>query len=76
MTYDIDAIFEQGVFRPLEPVLIPAGTRVHLSVNREVASIEIAGRLRSPRLANPEQAADFQMEVRQMEVRENADTSV
>lgn len=65
MTYDIDAIFDQGVFHPLQPVLIPAGTRVHLSVNQEDALKKSSGRLLSPRLTNPEQAAEFQMEVQE-----------
>jgi predicted DNA-binding antitoxin AbrB/MazE fold protein len=32
MTIEIDAIYDNGVFRPLIPPIIPAGTRVHLRV--------------------------------------------
>jgi predicted DNA-binding antitoxin AbrB/MazE fold protein len=35
MTHDIDAIYDQGVFRPLEPLMMPDGTRVHLRVEEE-----------------------------------------
>lgn len=32
MIHDIDAIYDQGVFRPVGPVVIPEGARVHLRV--------------------------------------------
>ncbi|HJQ81332.1 MAG TPA: antitoxin family protein [Lacipirellulaceae bacterium] len=32
MTYEIDAIFDKGVFRTLEPLAIADGLRVHLHV--------------------------------------------
>jgi len=35
MTHDIDAIYDQGVFRPLIPLVLPDGTRVHLRVEQE-----------------------------------------
>jgi predicted DNA-binding antitoxin AbrB/MazE fold protein len=35
MTHDVDAIFDDGVFRPIEPVDLPDGTRVHLRVEAE-----------------------------------------
>jgi predicted DNA-binding antitoxin AbrB/MazE fold protein len=35
MTYDIDAIYKNGFFRPLEPLVIPEGVRVHLRLNEE-----------------------------------------
>src|SRR5436853_30425 len=31
MVRHVDAIFSQGAFRPLEPLMLPEGTRVHLS---------------------------------------------
>lgn len=37
MPHDIDAIYDQGVFRPLEPLVLPQGTRVHLHVEPEAA---------------------------------------
>jgi predicted DNA-binding antitoxin AbrB/MazE fold protein len=35
MTYDIDPIYDNGVFHPLEPLVIPEGVRVQLRVNRK-----------------------------------------
>ena len=71
MSHRIDAIYDQGVFRPLEPLVLPEGTRVHLHVEPEPATADTqsaAAKLRSPRLAHPEQAADFQMEVSDAEL--------
>jgi predicted DNA-binding antitoxin AbrB/MazE fold protein len=66
MTYDIDAIFDQGVFRPLQSVFLPEGARVHLSVDQDTdpSQEKQIGQMRSPRLARPEQLIDFLMEVR------------
>jgi predicted DNA-binding antitoxin AbrB/MazE fold protein len=36
MTYDIDAVFADGVFRPLAPVAIPNGVQVRLRVEEQV----------------------------------------
>jgi predicted DNA-binding antitoxin AbrB/MazE fold protein len=63
MSYNVDAIFDHGVFRPLQPVSFPEGARVHLSVSQVAESEGKTNRLISPRLANPEQAADFALEV-------------
>jgi predicted DNA-binding antitoxin AbrB/MazE fold protein len=66
MVRRVDAIFSQGAFRPLEPLALPEGTRVHLSVEeQEHSSNGGAARVRTPRLAHPEDAADFVMEVRE-----------
>lgn len=35
MIHNIDAIYDQGVFRPIHPVILPAGTRVHLRIEEE-----------------------------------------
>jgi predicted DNA-binding antitoxin AbrB/MazE fold protein len=32
MTHDVDAIYDHGVFRPIGPVVLSDGTRVHLRV--------------------------------------------
>jgi predicted DNA-binding antitoxin AbrB/MazE fold protein len=32
MIHDIDAIFDHGVFRPVEPVALPEGARVRLRI--------------------------------------------
>jgi predicted DNA-binding antitoxin AbrB/MazE fold protein len=68
MSHDVDAIYDHGVFRPIEPLVLPEGTRVHVRVESEsdLPPIENApAKLRSPRLAHPEQAVDFQLEVRE-----------
>jgi len=62
MVSHVDAIFSQGSFRPLEPVALPEGTRVHLSVEEDAKAPQIA-KIHSPKLAHPEDAADFVMEV-------------
>jgi predicted DNA-binding antitoxin AbrB/MazE fold protein len=38
MTQDIDAIYSDGVFRPIEPLILPDGARVHLRVEQDEAS--------------------------------------
>jgi predicted DNA-binding antitoxin AbrB/MazE fold protein len=68
MVRRIDAIFRQGTLRPLEPLALPEGTRVHLSVESDASTDALpapAAKLRTPRLANPNDAADFVMEVRE-----------
>ncbi len=69
MGHDIDAIYDQGVFRPLEPLVLPNGTRVHLCVEEEkpvAEPLSSPARIRSPRLARPDQAAEFVMEVQEL----------
>jgi predicted DNA-binding antitoxin AbrB/MazE fold protein len=67
MVRHIDAIFSQGAFRPIEPLALPEGTRVQLSVDDEIGagSVPRTVKIHSPRLAHPEDAADFVMEVRE-----------
>jgi predicted DNA-binding antitoxin AbrB/MazE fold protein len=67
MIRHIDAIFSQGTLRPLEPLSLPEGTRVHLSVQEETATIlaPTTARIHTPKLAHPQDAADFVMEVRE-----------
>jgi predicted DNA-binding antitoxin AbrB/MazE fold protein len=65
MTHDVDAIYDQGVFRPLVPLVLPDGTRVHLRIEQQAgipAQESPVARIRTPRLVNPEQAAEFTME--------------
>jgi hypothetical protein len=38
MIHDVDAIYDQGVFRPLVPLSLPEGARVHLRVEEENGS--------------------------------------
>ncbi len=66
MVRHIAAIFSQGAFRPLEPLGMPEGTRVHLSVDEatEISSAPAVAKIRTPRLANSKDAADFILEVR------------
>jgi predicted DNA-binding antitoxin AbrB/MazE fold protein len=67
MVRHVDAIFSQGAFRPLEPLALPEGTRVHLSVEEQthVNPVQPTARIRTPKLAHKEDAADFVMEVRE-----------
>jgi predicted DNA-binding antitoxin AbrB/MazE fold protein len=62
MIRHIDAIFSQGTLRPLEPLSLPEGTRVHLSLQEAAATILVPT---SARIHTPEDAADFVMEVRE-----------
>ena len=66
MTYDVDAIYDHGVFRPVEPLVLQDGVRVHLRIEeekRENAVPAWGARIGSPRLVHPEQAAEFEMKV-------------
>ena len=68
MNHDVDAIYDHGVFRPLKPLVLPEGTRVHLRVEEEASAggaSACIGQIHTPRLANPQQAADFMMQVRE-----------
>ena len=39
MVYDIEAVFDNGVFRPIEPLALPEGAQVHLRIEqRQLAS--------------------------------------
>jgi predicted DNA-binding antitoxin AbrB/MazE fold protein len=67
MVRHVDAIFSQGAFRPVEPLALPEGTRVHLSVEEKTNARPGPSvvRICTPKLAHPEEAADFVMEVRE-----------
>jgi predicted DNA-binding antitoxin AbrB/MazE fold protein len=67
MVRRVDAIFSQGAFRPLEPLALPEGTRVHLSVEdgTNANAVQPVAKIHTPKLAHPEDAADFVMEVRE-----------
>jgi predicted DNA-binding antitoxin AbrB/MazE fold protein len=72
MVRHVDAIFSQGALRPLGPLALPEGARVHLSVEECTASPPTAvARVCTPKLANPQDVADFVMEIR-----ENGDARV
>ena len=68
MTYELDAIYAQGMRRPLEPLVLPEGTVVHLRVEQDRIASETPppSRMQSPRLAHPEQIAEFTMDVREI----------
>jgi predicted DNA-binding antitoxin AbrB/MazE fold protein len=36
MVHNIDAIYDHGVFRPIEPLALPEGVRVRLRVEEEI----------------------------------------
>jgi len=65
MVRHVDAIFSQGAFRPLEPLALPEGSRVRLSVEEDTSTRPVPpdAKIHTPRLAHPEDAADFVMEV-------------
>ena len=67
MVRHVDAIFLLGAFRPLEPLALPEGSRVHLSVEEETNAgpVRRAPKIHTPRLAHPEDEGDFVMEVRE-----------
>lgn len=67
MVRQIDAIFSRGAFLPLEPLTLPEGTRVHLSIRQEssAGAASSAARILTPKLAHREDAADFVMIVRE-----------
>ena len=67
MVRHLDAIFSQGAFRPLEPLALPEGTRVHLRVEEEtnLSPAQPTAKIHTPKLAHPEDAADFVMEIRE-----------
>jgi predicted DNA-binding antitoxin AbrB/MazE fold protein len=67
MVRHVDAIFSQGAFRPLEPLTLPEGTRVHLSVEEEAnaGAVRRVAKIHTPKLAHREDAADFVMDVRE-----------
>jgi len=69
MVRHVDAIFSQGAFRLLEPLALPEGTRVHLSVQAQANATPTprAAKIHTPKLAHQEDAADFMLEVREMD---------
>jgi predicted DNA-binding antitoxin AbrB/MazE fold protein len=42
MIHNIDAIYDHGVLRPIEPLALPEGARVHLRVEEEKAAKQSA----------------------------------
>lgn len=66
MIRQVDAIFSQGAFRPLEPLTLREGTLVHLSVEEtSVSPVPPPAKLHTPKLAHQKDAVDFVMEVRE-----------
>jgi predicted DNA-binding antitoxin AbrB/MazE fold protein len=43
MIHNIDAIYDHGVLRPVEPLALPEGARVHLRVEEENGAATQAG---------------------------------
>jgi predicted DNA-binding antitoxin AbrB/MazE fold protein len=67
MVRHVEAIFSRGVFRPLQPLALPEGTRVQLSVEEQTNSTPVApaAKILSPKLAHSKDTTDFRMEVRE-----------
>jgi predicted DNA-binding antitoxin AbrB/MazE fold protein len=67
MIHEVEAIYDHGAFRPLTPLSLSEGARVHLRIEdgngTAIGKPLDSSRILSPRLAHPEQAADFKMEV-------------
>jgi hypothetical protein len=65
MVRRVDAIFTKGAFRPIEPVALPEGMKVRLSVEEDSDATRMpqAPAIHTPKLANPGDAADFVLEV-------------
>ena len=42
MIHNVDAIYDNGVFRPIEPLVLAEGARVHLRVEEQAASDQSA----------------------------------
>lgn len=59
----LEGVIEHGQLRLLTPVPFPDNTRVSVVISD--LQPPLRARLASPRLAHPEQAAEFQMEVSQ-----------
>jgi predicted DNA-binding antitoxin AbrB/MazE fold protein len=67
MVRHVDAIFSQGAFRPVKPLALAEGTRVRLSVEEQTdaSPVRRTAKIHTPKLAHPEDAADFVMKVRE-----------
>jgi len=64
MAHHVDAVFSQGMFRPLEPLALPEALAFILSFEeKRMQPRAAAAKFHSPKLAHPEDAADFVMEV-------------
>jgi hypothetical protein len=57
----VEGVVDHGLVRLQAEVTLPEGTRVYVVVPD--AAVTTVVRLRSPRLAHPEQAGDFEMDV-------------
>jgi len=57
----LEAVVEHGQIKLAAPLPVPDNTKVYVVIPD--VQFEPSARLSSPRLARPEQAADFQMEV-------------
>ncbi len=51
MSQEFDAIYERGVFRPLEGISLPEQTKVHLQIQGEAASASLADEVSAQKTA-------------------------
>ena len=42
MIHNVDAIYDHGVLRPIEPLALPEGARVHLRVEEDKEAVRLA----------------------------------
>jgi predicted DNA-binding antitoxin AbrB/MazE fold protein len=54
MTYEIDAIFNNGAFVPVDPIAIPEGAHVHLRVDEQPAPLTVSPGEERPKLSRAE----------------------
>jgi predicted DNA-binding antitoxin AbrB/MazE fold protein len=74
MTINVHATYRDGLIHPDHPLNLPEGTELQLTVVAGSTSehppvdksSSSTARILSPRLAQPEQIADFQMDVREI----------
>jgi predicted DNA-binding antitoxin AbrB/MazE fold protein len=73
MTINVHATYRDGLIHPVHPLNLPEGTELELTVHAtisferpDIESTSLRARVFSPRLAQPEQIADFQMDVREI----------
>ena len=56
----------EGAFGLFEPLTLPEGTRIHLSIEEKAsAGVVHEAKIHTPRLGHPEAVAGFEMEVRE-----------
>jgi predicted DNA-binding antitoxin AbrB/MazE fold protein len=72
MTINVHATYHDGLIHPARPLNLTEGTELELTIKADTPAEPATetnappARIFSPRLDNPDQIADFQMEVREI----------